>query len=93
MAFARVEGSVGGHASDLLVWRDLVEKQGSMGAPPTSLEVNSATRNSNDCSSITIWILRQTRRCVPPCLRALYSHSSSTLIPVLPISACTDQRS
>jgi hypothetical protein len=37
-----------------------------MGASPTSLVVNSAARISNVCSSIPMWILRQTRRFVPP---------------------------
>ncbi len=35
-----------------------------------SLVVNSAARISSVFSSIPMWILRQTRRFVPPCLRA-----------------------
>jgi len=46
-----------------------------MGASPTSLVVNSAARISNVRSSIPMWILRQTRRFVPPCLRAFHSPS------------------
>ena len=63
-------------------------RSGSMGASPTSLVVNSAALISNDFSSIPMWILRQTRRFVPPCLRAFHSPSPSTLIPVLSTSRC-----
>jgi hypothetical protein len=45
---------------------------------PTSLVVNSAARISSDFSSIPIWILRQTLRFEPPCLRAFHSPSPST---------------
>jgi hypothetical protein len=46
-----------------------------------SLVVNSAARISSVFSSIPMWILRQTRRFVPPCLRAFHSPSPSTLMP------------
>ncbi len=59
-----------------------------MRASPTSLVVNSAARISSVCSSIPMWILRQTRRLGPPCLRAFHSPSPSTLIPVLSTKRC-----
>ncbi len=40
---------------------------GSMGASPISPVVNSAARISRVCSSIPIWILRQTLQLAPPC--------------------------
>jgi len=45
-------------------------------------------RISSVCSSIPRWILRQTRRLAPPCLRACHSPSPLTLtsIPVLSIA-------
>ncbi len=61
---------------------------GTIGAPPTSLVVNSAARISRDVSSIAMWILRQTLRLVPPCLRAFHFPSPSTLMPVLSTSRC-----
>ncbi|AMJ49561.1 hypothetical protein APX01_18625 [Cereibacter sphaeroides] len=48
---------------------------GSIGASPTSLMVSWAARISSDFSSIPMWILRQTRRFGPPCLRAFHSPS------------------
>src|SRR5690554_6390345 len=60
-----------------------------MGASPMSLVVNSAARISSVFSSIPTWILRHTRRLVPPCLRAFHSPSPSTLMPVLSISRCS----
>ena len=62
---------------------------GSIGASPMSLVVTSIARTSSVCSSIPRWILRQTRRLAPPCLRAFHSPSPSTLIPVLSISRCS----
>ena len=61
---------------------------GSMGASPISLVVNSAARISKDFSSTPMWILRHTRRLVPPCLRAFHSPSPSTLMPVLSTNRC-----
>ena len=55
----------------------------------SALPVISTALTSNVCSSIPIWILRQTRRFGPPCLRAFHSPSPSTLIPVLSISRCS----
>jgi hypothetical protein len=83
MALAGVEGTIGGDAGDLLIGGIWSSSSGSMGASPTSLVVNSAARISSDFSSIPMWILRQTRRLEPPCLRAFHSPSPSTLIPVL----------
>ncbi len=63
-------------------------RSGSIGASPISLVVNPAARISKDFSSIPMWILRHTRRLVPPCLRAFHSPSPSTLMPVLSTKRC-----
>jgi hypothetical protein len=101
MTLARVEGAVCGDAADLLIGRDLIEEFGQhvRGAlepmalrrspSPTSLVVNSAARISSVFSSIPIWILRQTRRLEPPCLRAFHSPSPSTFMPVLSTKRCS----
>ena len=75
MALSGVEGAVGGDAGDLLIGRDLVEHLGQHGRIAHVAAVNSAARISSVCSSIPIWILRQTRRFVPPCLRVCRENS------------------
>lgn len=57
-------------------------------ASPTPLLVTLIMRISIVYSSIPMWILRQMRRFVPPCLRAFYSLSHSALIPVLSTRRC-----
>ena len=59
----------------VVVFSHLTRSSGSMGASPTSLVVNPAARISSVCSSIPMWILRQTRRLVPPCLRVRRENS------------------
>src|SRR5690606_27887201 len=66
-----------------------LSRSGRTGASPIWLPVTSTARISSVCSSIPRWILRQTRRLGPPCLRACHSPSPSTLMPVLSISRCS----
>ena len=101
MALAGVEGTVGGDAGDLLIGRDLVKQLGQhgriahitgreLGGPDLQcLLVSSPSRRMFHApAGQRMWILRQTRRLAPPCLRAFHSPSPSTLIPVLSISRC-----
>jgi len=85
---AGVERAVGSDAADLLIWWDLVQKLGQHGRVTNMLVVNSVARISSVVSSFPMWILRQTLRFVPPCLRAFHSPSPSTLMPVLSINRC-----
>lgn len=89
----------GGDAADLLVRRDLAQQVWQhrriadvapgdlpLGDCPAITCRQWTARTSSVSSSIPRWILRQTRRFGPPCLRACHSPSPSTLIPVLSIS-------
>ena len=85
----------GGDAGDLLIGRDLVQKfrqhggiadvaGGELRRPDFQcLLVNSPSRRMfHSPAGQRMWILRQTRRFVPPCLRAFPSPSPSTLMPL-----------
>ena len=101
----RLQGNLprgGGDARDFLVGRDLVEQIGQdrrvadvasgdlpLGDCPAITCRQWTARTSSVSSSIPRWILRQTRRLGPPCLRAFHSPSPSTLIPVLSIRRCS----
>ncbi len=102
MALAGVEGTIGGDTGDLGVGWDLVEQfrqhgriahitGGELSGPDLQrLLVNSPSRRMfHSPAGQRMWILRQTRRFVPPCLRAFHSPSPSTLMPVLSIKRCS----
>ena len=72
VAFAYVGCSVGRDTAELLIWWDLVEQGGSMGASPMLLLVTSIARISSVFSSIRICILRHSRRLGPPCMQAFH---------------------
>ena len=98
VAFACVVGPICCDAADFLVCRDLAEQVGQnvrdalepvalrRSPSPMWLPVISTARTSSVSSSMPRWILRQTRRFAPPCLRACHSPSPSTLMPVLSIA-------
>ena len=84
----------GGDAGELLIGWDLVEKLGQhwgisdiaggeLGRPDFQcfLVDSPSRRMSHSPAGQRMWILRQTRRFVPPCLRAFHSASPSTLMP------------
>ena len=90
MALAGVEGPISSDADDLLIWRDLVQKLGQHGriahvaggelgrADFQCFLVNPPSRRMfHSPAGQWMWILRQTRRFVPPCLRAFHSPSPS----------------
>jgi uroporphyrin-III C-methyltransferase len=67
MAFARVEGTVGSDSGDLLFRRDLVEQFGQHGCIAHVAD-GELGRADLQCFLVnSVWILRQTRRFVPPC--------------------------
>ena len=87
MAFSGVEGAVSGDAADLLLGRNLAQQFGQHGRIADLAGGDLCGLNFRGFSSIPMWILRQTRRFVPPCLRAF--RSPSILMPVLSIRRCS----